>query len=316
MDRTTGVHHVSAICTDAQRNIDFYTRVLGLRLVKLTVNFDDPRSYHLYYGDELGRPGTALTFFSWPRAHPGRIGPPQATTTALSVPKGSLDFWRQRLIAHGVSTSAPTTRFGDSLIEFADHDGTRLELVEPAFHDERPGWARGGIDLAHAIRGLHAVTLAEGSIEPTAQVLTRLLGFEPAGVEGDRARFIATQRAGGVVDIVLAPSTRQGSLGAGAVHHVAFRAIDDDAQIRWRKRLANAGLDASPIMDRAYFHSIYFREPGGVLFEIATDGPGFTIDEGPDALGSALRLPKMYAPQRAEIERALHRVRLPAADAM
>lgn len=312
MERIAGLHHVSTICSDAQKNIDFYTGVLGLRLVKVTVNFDDPHSYHLYYGDELGRPGSALTFFSWPRAHQGRIGPPQATVTAFSVPKGALAFWRERLGSKGIAIIGPTSRFGDSVIELKDHDGTRLELVEPAFDDPRTGWTGGGIDAAHAMRGFHSVTLAEEAHEHTSEMLVRLFGFEPAGEDGNRFRYVGTQKHGGIVDVLCTPDAPRGSLGAGVVHHVAFRTADDEAEKQWRQKVVSAKFNVSPIMDRFYFRSIYFREPGEVLFEVATDAPGFTVDEPLATLGRDLKLPNFLEPKRKSIEATLPRLEVAA----
>jgi glyoxalase family protein len=317
-----GIHHVTAITADAQKNIDFYCGVLGLRLVKLTVNFDDPGSYHLYYGDELGRPGTIMTFFAWPGAYRGKVGPPQVTSTAFAVPAGAIDYWRKRLDGQGVATQPATPCFGDRAIHFEDPDGMGLDIVavtEPPGH----AWAAGPVPVEHAIRGFHGVTIAEEGYETTARVLTERMGFTAAGNEGNRFRYRAGDAgdaggaggAGGfasVIDLVCVPDARRGDLGAGIVHHVAFRTGDDPQQLEWRRRVAAAGLNVSPVMDRTYFHSIYYREPGGVLFEIATDGPGFTVDEPADQLGTRLMLPPQYEPHRAKIEAHVPKVRLPA----
>ena len=310
----SGIHHVTAITADAQKNIDFYCGVLGLRLVKLTVNFDDPRSYHLYYGDALGRPGTIMTFFAWPGAYRGKAGPPQVTSTAFAVPKGSLEFWAARLKAQGVATDAPAERLGERSLRFADPDDMALEIVDVADGDRQP-WAADTIPAEHAIRGFQGVTISEEGYESTARVLTEVMGFKAQDNERNRFRYRALAGDGlaSIVDLLCVPDARHGSLGAGIVHHVAFRTADDPQQDAWRKQIVNAGLNVSPVMDRTYFHSIYYREPGGVLFEIATDVPGFTVDEAAERLGSRLMLPAQYEPHRAAIERVLPPVRLPGA---
>jgi glyoxalase family protein len=301
-----GIHHVTAITGDAQRNVDFYVGLLGLRMVKKTVNFDDPGSYHLYYGDELGRPGSVMTFFVWPGAPRGRQGPGQVGATAFSIPAGSLAWWAERLEAAGARVDRASRRLGDEVLAFADPDGMRLELVAPARADPRVPWAGGGVPGEHAIRGFHSVTLSLFGQEETARLLTGTMGFRPAGSDGPRARFEIGE-AGGVVDLVAEPDAPPGQIAAGTVHHVAWRTPDDASQLAWRETVARAGCDVTPVLDRQYFHSIYFREPGGVLFEIATDLPGFTVDEPAERLGSALRLPQRLEPLRAELE-----VRLPA----
>jgi glyoxalase family protein len=306
-----GLHHVTAITADAQKNIDFYCGVLGLRLVKLTVNFDDPGSYHLYYGDELGRPGTVLTFFAWPGAHRGRIGPPQVSVTAFAVPATALDFWATRLKERSIETRS-ADRLGESAIAFSDPDGMALELIGVAEPGGRP-WSAGPIAAEYAIRGFHSVTICEDGYENTAKLLTDVMGFQSVGQERDRFRYRAGQGDGfaSIVDLLCMPDARHGELGAGVVHHVAFRTPDDRQQRAWREQIAQLGFNISPIMDRVYFHSIYFREPGGVLFEIATETPGFTTDETPEKLGSGLRLPPWLEPQHAQIERILPPLRLP-----
>ena len=309
---TSGIHHVTAITADAQRNIDFYCGVLGLRLVKVTVNFDDPRSFHLYYGDGMGRPGTVLTFFEWPRIPRGRIGPPQVTATALEVPAGSLGYWEERLRGAGVEVSGPAERFGEGVLRFEDPDGTAVEIVGVGA-SAGEAWEAGPVPVEHAVRGFHSVTISEEGHEGTAGALTGLMGFELAGEEGGRFRYRAAGDGGvgAAVDVVCAPDARHGLMGGGVVHHVAFRARDEGEQARRRERIAGAGLNVSPVMDRTYFKSIYFREPGGVLFEIATDGPGFAVDEGVEALGTGLMLPARYEGLRGEIEERWKRLRLP-----
>jgi glyoxalase family protein len=313
LESPPGIHHVTAITADAQKNIDFYTGVLGLRLVKLTVNFDDPQSYHLYYGDELGRPGTILTFFAWPGASRGPIGPPQVTQTAFAVPADALDFWKHRLNRNGMEPQEAISRFGHKVLAFDDPDGMHLEIVATAMEVSHP-WTAGPVPAECAIRGFHGITISEEGYEATADLLTQVMGFKPAGQDGNRFRY-RTDRGNGLastVDLVCVPGARRGGMGAGAVHHVAFRTPDDGHQQTWRQELVRLKFNVSPVMDRSYFHSIYFREPGGVLFEIATDTPGFTADEAADQLGTKLMLPRQYEPYRAEIERILTPVRLPA----
>jgi len=306
-----GIHHVTAITADAQKNIDFYCGILGLRLVKLTVNFDDPGSYHLYYGDELGRPGTILTFFAWPGAFSGRIGPPQVSVTAFAVPSGAMDYWLRRLKEHSIQTQTGTDRFGERAIAFADPDGMRLEMIGVAAPQGRP-WNAGPVPEEHAVRGFHGVTISEEGYENTARLLTDVMGFKAVGSEQNRFRYHAAGGgAGTIVDLLCVPDARHGSMGAGVVHHVAFRTPDDAQQEAWRDQIAGLRLNVSPVMDRVYFHSIYYREPGGVLFEIATDNPGFTRDEPADHLGSKLMLPPWLESYRAEIQRAVPPLRLP-----
>ena len=306
-----GIHHVTAITADAQKNVDFYCGVLGQRLVKLTVNFDDPGSYHLYYGDDLGRPGTILTFFAWPGAPRGRVGPPQVTATSYAAPAGALEYWSRRLGEHGVETRPAATRFGEHVLGFADPDGMRVEIVEGP-NDGAPVPTGGPVPEAYALRGFHGVTLSEEGYENTAKLLTDVMGFRADGGEGNRFRYRAgAGGAASVVDLLCVPDARRGGMGAGVVHHVAFRTPDDAQQREWRERFVRLGHNVSPVMDRTYFHSIYFREPGGVLFEVATDNPGFTADQEAAELGTALRLPPWLEPQRREIERVLPPLRVP-----
>ena len=311
-----GIHHVTAITADAKKNIDFYCGVLGLRLVKLTVNFDDPGSYHLYYGDELGRPGTIMTFFAWAGAYPGRSGPPQVSATAFAVPACALDFWSERLKEFGVRPWTEIDRFGERGLGLSDPDGTRIELVGCAAPKGEP-WASGPVPAESAIRGFHSVTISEEGYEDTARLLTEGMGYSAVDREQNRFRYRAGSGDGfaATVDLLCVPGARNGAMGAGAVHHVAFRVSDDAEQYAWREELVRRALNVSPVMDRAYFHSIYYREPGGVLFELATDNPGFTADQPREELGTKLMLPAWLEPQRAEIERALPPVRLPVARA-
>lgn len=306
-----GIHHVTAIAGDPQTNIDFYAGVLGLRLVKVTVNYDDPRSYHLYYGDERGHPGSIMTFFAWPGAASGRIGPPQVSVTAFSVPGGSLEYWAQRLDSLGTMVREPIDRFGGRVLGFADPDGLELELIE-ASEDPRLPWQDGPVPVRHAIRGFYGVTLAEEGYQYIAKVLTETLGFAPVQDQDARFRYrVGPGGPGAIVDVLCVPDSPPGRMGTGVVHHIAWRTPDDSQQIGWQERIAGAGLNVTPVRNRMYFHSIYFREPGGVLFEIATDPPGFTTDEPAERLGSQLRLPPWLEPVRTELLQALPPLDLP-----
>src|SRR5262245_32156391 len=306
---SAGIHHVTAICSDPKRNVAFYTHNLGLRLVKKTVNFDDDPSWHLYYGDETGRPGTALTFFAWPGMPSGRNGNGMAVETAFIIPEGSLGYWTQRLVERGISHEAPQKRFGETVLALSDPDGLRLALVAVKGTDAVAGWSNGDVPAGHALRGFHSITLMVGAGAPTAAVLTGALGFKAAGREGHLARFSAGGagggKLGGAVDLRTAEGFLAGHLGGGSVHHVAFRAADDGAQADMVEQVKTQGLRPTDQIDRCYFRSVYFREPGGVLFEIATDDPGFTRDEPKEALGSAIKLPPWYESRRAEIVAAL-----------
>lgn len=304
-----GLHHVTAVAGDPQRNADFYTTVLGLQLVKRTVNFDAPQVHHLYYGDAAGRPSTLLTFFPWPDVQPGRAGAGITSATAFGVPPESLGWWQTRLAGLGVDADAPRSRDGEEVLALRDPDGLRIELVA-APGDGRSGWdGSGHVPGEHAVRGLHAVTLSEERAEPTARMLVELLGFSHRGDDGDRSRFATPGDAATVVDVLDGADDR-GVQAGGTVHHIAFRVPDRDAQERWRAELVDRGLEVTEILDRQYFTSIYFREPGGVLFELATDGPGFTVDEPLLELGRALRLPPWLEPDRAAIEARLPPVRV------
>ena len=306
MDRTiTGIHHVTAIARDPQANVDFYTGVLGLRLVKKTINYDDPGSYHLYYGDEEGHPGTIITFFPWPLARQGRHGAGQATVTSFSVPEGSLGFWSERLKAFGVPFEEPRTRWDEEVLTLLDRDGLKLELVAGAGDDRTP-WEGGPVPADKAIRGFAGVTLTQWNLEATAKLLTGVMGFRSIANVRNRFRFeVGAGGPGTRVDVVVQPDAPRGHVAAGTVHHVAFRTPEDAQQSVWHEELEELGFQVSPIMDRQYFHSIYYREPGGVLFEIATDPPGFTADESVENLGTGLRLPAWLEPERKRIEDAL-----------
>ncbi len=301
--RSNGLHHVTAMAADPKRNVAFYTGLLGLRLVKRTVNFDDPSVYHLYYGDETGSPGTILTFFPWPGAAPGKPGSGETTENAFVVPQGTLDAWAARLEENRVAYSRGS-RFGEPRLTFADPDGMPLAIVEKAGLEDTPGWATDEIPAAIAIRRIGGITLGLAGIDGTARVLTEVFGYERIGAEGGFTRFRAPSGSD-VIDLQLVAPAR-GQMGAGTVHHIAFRADDDAAQAAMADALRRSlHLGVTEQKDRNYFRSVYFREPGGVLFEIATDAPGFLVDEDDATLGTALKLPEQYEPYRARIEAVL-----------
>lgn len=308
-----GIHHLTAIVDDPQQNVDFYTDLLGLRLVKQTVNFDDPYTYHLYFGDELGRPGTIMTFFPWQHARHGTTGSGQISAMALSIPPDAVGYWLERLATLGVRFADPVTRFGQQVVALYDPAGLLLELVTQPDVVAQPGWAGGSVPAEHAIRGIAGVTLTLARHDYTAALLTEVLGFRPVGNEENRWRYATGNGGSGtLVDILVRPDLPYGMMGVGSVHHVAWRAADDAQQAEWQHLLREHGVDVTPVRDRQYFRSIYFREPGGVLFEIATDAPGFAIDEAPEQLGTRLMLPPWLEGQRATIERKLQPLRLPA----
>ena len=310
--RIPGIHHITAIASDPQRNLDFYTQALGLRLVKLTVNFDDPGTYHFYFGDASGRPGTILTFFPWARAPRGRQGTGQVTTISFSIPQGALAYWQERLASEGISTAQPQQRFDEQVLAFSDPDGLQLELVAHPGAEARPGWAGGPVPAEHAIRGFSGAALTVDDYELTADLLTTVMGFRLVGQEGQRCRYTVGEGADlARVDLVNAPELPQGQIAAGTVHHIAWRTPDDEQQLAWRAELQQVGMQVTPVRDRQYFHSIYFYEPNGILFEIATDPPGFATDETPETLGTHLKLPPWLEPQRAALEHKLPKLRLP-----
>jgi len=318
MDNNTiaGYHHLTAIVGDPQQNVDFYTRVLGQRLVKQTVNFDDPGTYHLYYGDEVGHPGTIVTFFPWPGAPRGSRGAGQVVDISFAIPASALDYWTARLTQHGVTFSGPTARFNEQIISFLDPHGLSLELVAHRQQDARSGWKQGPIPESYAIRGFYSVTLAENNQEHTAAMLTEVLGFRFLHQEGNRFRYeVGAGGPGAIVDVLSVPEQPRGRIAVGTVHHVAWRAEDDAHQLSWRQRLLDQGSNVTPVLDRQYFHSIYFHEPGGVLFEIATDPPGFVIDEAVEELGTHLKLPPWLEPRRTQIAEVLLPIHVPEENA-
>src|SRR5262245_11094441 len=283
-----GLHHVTAIAGEPQTNINFYTGILGLRLVKLTVNFDDPTTYHLYYGDGQGHPGTIMTFFPWPGAFKGHIGTGQLTVTSFAVPEKSLPYWRKRLRKHEVEFDDATSDFGEEMLFLKDPDGLQLELISSSNADADHIWER------------------------TALLLTETLGFRQIAKQGNRFRYaVAKGTPSTIIDLVCAPEGRPGRVAVGTVHHVAWRTATNEEQVRWRSALTKLQYDVTPIIDRQYFHSIYFSEPGGVLFEIATDPPGFATDESVERLGTSLRLPPWLEKARPELEKLLPRIELP-----
>ena len=303
----SGLHHVTAIAGNAARNLAFYTDTLGLRLVKKTVNFDDPGTYHLYFGDEAGSPGTILTFFPWDHAAPGRNGVGATEQIAFRVPAGSLGWWTQRFIERGVAHEAPAKPFGETVLPFTDPDGTSLALVALPGIEAEPGWSDGRVPADHAIRGFHGVTLMLADGARTGAILEGVFGYEHAGQEGSVVRYIAPGAGmGGVVDLHSVGQFLPARPGRGSVHHIAFRAKDDAEEYAMAQTAAETfGLHVTEQKDRNYFRSIYFREPGGVLFEIATDVPGFAVDEPAESLGQALKLPEQFEAHRAEIEKVL-----------
>jgi glyoxalase family protein len=301
-----GIHHVTAIAGRPNVNLDFYVRTLGLRFVKKTVNFDDPGTYHFYYGDEAGSPGTILTFFLWQDAAPGRSGVGLTHITSFRVPLQSIAYWTQRFVEKGVTYDAPIKRFGETVLTFKDPDGMCLALVGVAGAETETAWSKGGIPAEHAIRGFHGVTLLVENAAPTGAILTDVFGFREIGREGAHLRFKAGSAVGGIVDTCEANGFLPGRMGCGSVHHVAFRARNDAEQgAMARKLIENHGRYPTEQKDRRYFRSIYFREPGGILFEIATDEPGFTADEPLATLGCDLKLPPFLEENRKKIESVL-----------
>lgn len=301
-----GIHHITAIASDAKKNYDFYTRVLGLRLVKKTVNFDDPETYHFYYGDEVGTPGTILTFFPWGGISAGRRGTRQVTEIGYAVPEGSLDFWLKRLEENNVLYNKVAEKFGEQYLTFLDPDGLKFELTVPKQADKRKPWTTEEINESVAIRGFHHITITSNKIDATAKVLTELLGYHLLEQQVNRYRFVTdTVENARIVDIVEAPGESAGHVAGGSVHHVAFRVENEDVLMYYRQKVLDAGLQITEKIDRNYFYSLYFREPGGVLFEIATDNPGFATDETVDKLGHGLKLPAQYEPYREQLEKVL-----------
>jgi glyoxalase family protein len=311
MEPIQGLHHVTAVARDPQRNIDFYRNGLGQRLVKRTVNFDSPDTYHFYFGDETGSPGSILTFFAWPNMRHGVRGNGETNAVAYKVPSGSFGFWQEHLKQNGVSAKPIEKRLGESVLPFEDPDGMLVELVESASASSVRFWEAGPIPQTYALKGFHGVTLWLDEVQSTAELLTNQMGYTAAGNEGDRYRFVGDSNVSGhIVDIVHRPGKGTAGFGAGSIHHIAFRVPTDEKQLEYQKSIDEAGFRVTEVMDRNYFHSIYFREHGGVLFEIATDTPGFAIDEPVEALGETLKLPEWYEPNRTTIEQNLPSITL------
>ena len=300
--KTAGIHHITAIVGHPQENVDFYAGVLGLRLVKQTVNFDDPGTYHLYFGNEGGKPGTIITFFPWANARQGKIGDGQVGVTSYVVPKGAMDFWEQRLAKFGIP-AAKMERFGEQYLEFDDPHGLHLEIVERE-EGEKNTWQAGEIKPDVAIKGFGGATLLSVRPDETAQLLENVMGLQKVGQEGDFIRFQSSADIGNVIDLK-STTIGRGQMGVGTVHHIAWRAKDDEDQLEWQKYVADSGYGVTAVRDRNYFNAIYFKEHGEILFEIATDPPGFAHDESHETMGEKLMLPEQYETHRDQIERAL-----------
>ena len=300
--QTAGIHHITAIVGHPQENVDFYAGVLGLRLVKQTVNFDDPGTYHLYFGDEGGKPGTIITFFPWAGARQGTIGDGQVGVTSYIIPKGSMAFWEERLAKFRVPVTK-MERFGEQYLEFDDPHGLHLEIVERE-EGEKNTWSFGDITPDTAIKGFGGATLLSAQPEKTAHLLEQVMGLKKVGEEGDFVRFQSSADIGNIIDLKLT-SIGRGEMGVGTVHHIAWRAKDDQDQLEWQKYVAENGYGVTAVRDRNYFNAIYFKEHGEILFEIATDPPGFAHDESPETMGEKLMLPEQYEPRRKQIERVL-----------
>ncbi|HUH27265.1 ring-cleaving dioxygenase [Gelidibacter sp.] len=311
MNQILGLHHITAIAGDAQRNYDFYTKSLGLRLVKKTVNFDDPQTYHFYFGDEVGTPGTILTFFPWTNVRQGKNGAGMATEIGYSVPKGSLDFWKTRFKNLKIQHEDLSERFGEKHLTFQDPDGLWLNLIEAKHHDDRKGYETDDIKADVAIKGFHTVTLTLNNITATAAILTEVFGYKQVEKEGNVTRYQtdAVENAA-MVDLLEMPQAQRGLNAGGTNHHVAFRVKNEEILMAFREKIVARGLHITEKINRDYFFSLYFREPGGVLFEIATDNPGFAADETVENLGSSLQLPDQYKTMRDRIEKALPKLNM------
>ena len=306
-----GIHHVTCITGDVQKCVDFYVGVLGLRFVKKSINQDLPDTYHIYFGDYLGTPGTAMTFFGWPTWPKQRAGSGQVTTVAFQAPRGSLDFWSARLKKLGIDHQR-TARFDADTLVLRDPDGIQIELVGVADDARWEPWAEAPVGREHAIRGFHSVALTLAEAAASVELLTATMGFRQVDRAGNRTRF--ETGAGGphaILDVIESPEGPVGEESIGTVHHVAWRTPDSQAQVRWREALLDAGRNVTPVIDRWYFKSIYYREPGGVLYEIATDGPGFTVDEPPDRLGTTLSLPPWFQVRRDRLDEILPPIVVP-----
>jgi len=313
MSSIHGIHHVTCISADPQETLDFYAGVLGLRLVKKSVNQDVPDTYHLFFADAVGHPGSDLTFFPWPHLPQGRHGIGLANEVSLAVPPGGLQFWSRRLEERRVAMRPVETRFGERALPFTDPHGLELALVETADTREFTPWARSPVPASAQVLGLHGVRIWERELEPTTRMLTSVMGFTAGGEESGWSRYVVDGGGSGRhLDLQARPEERRGSWGRGSVHHVAWRVPDEDAEVALRERLDAAGRRPTEVIDRFWFRSVYFLEPGGTLFEIATDGPGFAVDESQERLGEALVLPPWLEPHRAAIEAELPALRDPS----
>jgi len=317
MQPIQGIHHITAIASDPQKNIDFYHNLLGQRLIKRTVNFDDPGTYHFYFADEVGTPGTVLTFFPWRHMSRGVRGNGEVAATAYTIPTTALPYWRDRLDRHGIAVRDLPPRFGAAVLAFADPDGMVIELIASDARATIQPWHTGPVPAEQVLRGFHSATLWVANAAATGALLTEQLGYTLVGQEDNRYRYQgASNDIGLYLDLVEQPGLPPARLGAGSVHHIAFRTVDDAEQVEYQALLHDSGFQVSPVMDRQYFHSIYFRSPGGVLFEVATDAPGFDYDESVAELGSHLKLPRWLEPQRAAIEAKLPAIQVRAFDAI
>ncbi|MFP9114464.1 ring-cleaving dioxygenase [Flavobacterium sp. RHBU_3] len=308
-NKIQGLHHITAIAGNAKQNHDFYTKILGQRLVKKTVNFDDPGTYHFYYGNEHGTPGTLLTFFPWEGIGKGTPGNGMATEITYSVPAGSLEFWEQRFKENNVSFGEKGERFGETYLPFTDPDGLNLSFIIPKSADNREAFTTPEITIDTAVKGFHSTTLSLDKIEPTAKILTEIFGYTLLAQEGNRYRFVtdAVENAN-YIDLLEIPGGKRGYNAGGTNHHVAFRVPDEETQMAFRELILEKNFGITPKIDRDYFYSLYFREPGGVLFEIATDNPGFTVDEPLNELGTHLKLPKQHEYLREQLEQTLPKI--------
>lgn len=309
-NKILGLHHITAIAGDAKRNFNFYSNILGLRFIKKTVNFDDPGTYHFYFGDEVGSAGTILTFFPWGEGiQQGRKGSGMATEIGYSVPKGSLDFWQKRFEQYNVIYNKPAEKFGERYLTFLDPDGLKLELIESKTGDDRKPWETDEVKADVATRGFHNITLTLNSIKATAAILTDIFGYKLIEQDVNRYRYATdAEENAAIVDLVELAEEKRGHVANGSVHHVAFRVQNDEILMHFREKIEEYGLSITPQIDRNYFHSLYFREPGGVLFEIATENPGFTVDESLEELGKNLKLPEQYESDRVAIEAHLVKI--------
>jgi glyoxalase family protein len=314
MSGITGLHHVTAISGDAQENLDFYVGVMGMRLVKRSVNQDSPGTYHLFYADAEGSPGTDLTFFPWPELPKGRRGAGISVEVALAVPAGSLDFWRERLAGAGINVGEPVVRFGEDTLLFEDPHGLSVALVATDDPRDSAPWAESPVPPRYQVRGLHVTRLVTRDLTATTQFIMGAMGYVRHAEEDGWHRFaVGGGGSGKWLDLREDREAPRGTWGVGSIHHVAFRVPDDGAELAVRGEIEEFRRHPTPVIDRFWFKSVYFKEPGGALFEIATDGPGFTVDESAETLGETLVLPPWLELQRAEIEAALPKVRVPVA---